>query len=324
MAQSLNDIAQQAGEIGQHLPDLESAIAALQSSQMDTFRRDLDAATTDMEKLKDMAQTMQKLQQQADHPGKDLPEQLKFGQAEMAQGTLQKMIDKLKSGNLTPEEAAKTLDEVARSVDPAAPYGKAADFLKEAAKQLRTDDKQNAAQSLASASKELEKIMSEMADAKALSGSLAALQKAEECLGQSRAPGSSGRRSASARLAPGAGHGGVGGWTPDDSQLYPEMSSSWDNTGIVRPDTDPRGQTDRGEPQLADDLNPTKLNGQLMPGSPMPSISLKGVSIKGTSSVEYQEAAAAAQSDARSALNQDQVPRAYQGAVKSYFDDLKK
>ena len=48
------------------------------------------------------------------------------------------------------------------------------------------------------------------------------------------------------------------------------------------------------------------------------------MSIKGTSSVEYQQAAAAAQSDARSALNQDQVPRAYQGAVKNYFDNLKK
>ena len=35
------------------------------------------------------------------------------------------------------------------------------------------------------------------------------------------------------------------------------------------------------------------------------------------------EAVNAAQSEAQSALNQDQVPRAYQGAVKSYFDDLK-
>ena len=55
----------------------------------------------------------------------------------------------------------------------------------------------------------------------------------------------------------------------------------------------------------------------------MPSISLKGVSIKGTSRVEFQEAAAAAQTDAASALNQDKVPRAYQGPVKDYFDDLK-
>jgi hypothetical protein len=119
------------------------------------------------------------------------------------------------------------------------------------------------------------------------------------------------------------GHGGVGTWTDDDSQLYPEMSSTWDNTGANRPDRDARGLTDRGDPQLPDNLAPTKLHGQITPGSPMPSITLKGVSIKGQSSVGYQEAATAAQSDARSALNQDQVPRAYQGAVKDYFNDIK-
>jgi hypothetical protein len=39
--------------------------------------------------------------------------------------------------------------------------------------------------------------------------------------------------------------------------------------------------------------------------------------------VAYQQAAATAQSDAQSALNQDEVPRAYQGAVRNYFDDIK-
>ncbi len=321
MSQSLSDLAQQARDLGQPLPDLEAAIAALQASKMDTLRGDLDAATTDLNKLKEMAQVLQKLQQQADRQGKDLPEQLEFGQSDAAQGTLQKMIDQLKSGQITPEQMAKTLDEVARSIDPAAPYGKAAEFLKQAAGQLRADQKPGAAQSLAAASKELEKIAGQMQDAKALSASLAALQKAEDCLGQCRG----GRPGASNKLRAGAGkNGGVGGWTPDDSQLYPEMSSSWDNTGVNRPDTDPRGLTDRGNPQLADNLNPTKFKGQLQPGGPMPSITLKGVSIKGQSSVAFQQAATAAQSDAQSALNQDQVPRAYQGAVKSYFDDIKK
>ncbi len=321
MSQSLSDLANQARDLGQPLPDLDKAIADLMASRMDNFRLDMDAATTDLNKLKEMAQALQKLQQQADHQGKDLPEQLQFGQTDAAQGTLKKMIDQLKSGQLTPQQMAKTLDEVARSIDPAAPYGQAADFLKQAAAQLRADQKPAAAQSLAAASKELEKIASEMQDAKALGASLAALQKAEDCLGQCRGS----RPSFSTTLKPGAGkNGGVGGWTPDDSTLYPEMSASWDNTGVVRPDTDPRGLTDRGDPQLADNLNPTKLKGQLQPGGPMPSITLKGVSIKGQSSVSFQQAAAAAQSDAQSALNQDQVPRAYQGAVKSYFDDIKK
>jgi hypothetical protein len=321
LAQSLSDLASQARELGQPLPDLDKAISDLQSGRMDNLYLDMNAATTDLNKLKEMAQALQKLQQQADRPGKDLPEQLQFGQTDAAQGTLKKMIDQLKSGRITPGQMAKTLDEVARSIDPAAPYGKAADFLKQAAGQLRADQKPDASQSLAAASQELEKIASEMQDAKALGGSLAALQKAEECLGQSHG----GRPGASNKLRAGTGkNGGVGGWTPDDSTLYPEMSASWDNTGVVRPDTDPRGLTDRGDPQLADNLNPTKFKGQLQPGGPMPGITLKGVSIKGQSSVAFQQAAAAAQSDAQSALNQDQVPRAYQGAVKSYFDDIKK
>src|SRR5438046_2339718 len=63
--------------------------------------------------------------------------------------------------------------------------------------------------------------------------------------------------------------------------------------------------------------------GQISSGGPMPSITLKGVSIKGQSKVAYTEAVTRAQSEAQSALSQEQVPRAYQGAVKDYFDDLK-
>jgi predicted nucleic acid-binding Zn-ribbon protein len=320
MSQTLSDLAQQARELGQPLPNLDDAIAALQNSQMDSLQKDLDAATTDLNKLKETAQTLRQLQQQADRKGKDLPEQLQFGQADAAQQTMQRMINMLKSGAITADQAAKTLDEVARSVQPAGPYGNASDFLKQAAQQLRSGQNPAAAQSLADASKELEKTMAQMEDAKALDASLAALQKAELCLGQSRNPGNRpGRPSGK----PGAGRSGVGTWTPDDSQLYPEMSGSWDNTGITQPDKDPRGLTDRGDPQLADNLNPTKFKAQLIPGGPMPSINLKGVSIKGQSTVAYQQAAATAQSDAQSALNQDQVPRAYQGAVRNYFDDLK-
>jgi hypothetical protein len=55
----------------------------------------------------------------------------------------------------------------------------------------------------------------------------------------------------------------------------------------------------------------------------MPSFTLRGVSIKGSSKVQFQEAVTAAQSDARNALNQDKVPRAYRDSVRDYFDDLK-
>jgi polyhydroxyalkanoate synthesis regulator phasin len=259
---------------------------------------------------------------------------LKFGQPDLAGQSLEKMINQLRSGKMTEEQAARMLDEISRAVSPAAPYGDASHHLHEAAQQLHSGDKSASAQSLAAAAKELEKTMAQMEDAKAIQGSLDALNKAELCLASHTKWGEcpncgdcSGQcLSAGHCLRLGKGHGGrgVGTWTDDDSQLYPKMSGLWDNSGFNRPDTDPRGLTDRGDPQLADNLAPTKLHGQISPGGPMPSITLKGVSIKGQSSVSYQEAATAAQSDAQSALNQDQVPRAYQGAVKDYFDDLKK
>ena len=85
-----------------------------------------------------------------------------------------------------------------------------------------------------------------------------------------------------------------------------------------------KGLTDRGEGEHNEHLMPTKVRGQMSPGGSMPSITLKGVSIPGQSSVQFEEAAKAAQSEAQSALNQDQVPRAYRGAVRDYFDDFKK
>lgn len=74
---------------------------------------------------------------------------------------------------------------------------------------------------------------------------------------------------------------------------------------------------------MPENTQSTKVRGQISPGSSMPSISLRGVSIKGESHVQYTEAVTAAQSDAQSALSEEQVPRAYQGAVRDYFDDLK-
>ncbi len=120
--------------------------------------------------------------------------------------------------------------------------------------------------------------------------------------------------------------GGVGTWADEKSGwMYDgQFSDHWDNSGAVRPDMDPRGHSDRGEGELSDALKPTKVKGQFTPGGQMPSITLKGVSLKGESKVAYEEAAAAAQSEAQSALSQEKVPRAYQGAVKDYFDDLKK
>ena len=322
LAQSLANLAQQAKEMGVPLANLEEAIAALQANQTDVFLKDLNAAMNDLEKLQQMAKALQQLQQQAASKiGKDLAEQLKNGQADAAQKTLEQMVAQLKQSNLSAEQIKKLLEEVSKAVDPAGEYGKVKDFLKQAADQMKQGEKPGAAQSLADAAKELEKLLQQMSDAQSLQATLEALKKAQMCVGNGQSWGQC--------KNPGYGKGGkpgrgVGTWADDTGWLYyPEMTERWDNSGQVRPDMASRGLTDRGEGELADTLAPTKIKGQMNPGGPMPSITLKGVSIKGQSKVGYQEAVNAAQSEAQSALNQDQVPKAYQGAVKNYFDDLK-
>jgi len=322
LAQSLASLSQQAQEMGVPLANLEEAIAALQANQTDVFLKDLDAALNDLEKLQQMAKAMQQLQQQAASKiGKDLAEQLKNGQADAAQKTLEQMVAQLKQSNLSAEQIKKLLEEVSQAVDPAGEYGKVKDFLGQAVGQMKQGEKPEAAQSLADAAKELEKLLQQMGDAQSLQATLEALQKAQMCVGTGQSWGQC--------KNPGYGKGGkpgrgVGTWADETGWLYyPEMTERWDNSGQVRPDMTPRGLTDRGDGELADTLAPTKIKGQINPGGPMPSITLKGISIKGQSKVGYQEAVNAAQSEAQSALNQDQVPRAYQGAVKNYFDDLK-
>src|SRR5258707_13304209 len=134
--------------MARQLPQLDEAIAALAANQTDLVLKDLEAATTDLEKMRDMAKTMQQLQQQAEKLGKDLAEQLKNGQPELAKQTLQKMINQLKQANLDQEQLKKLTDEVAKAVDPAGNYGDVSKHLKAAAQQMKSSDKPGAAQSL--------------------------------------------------------------------------------------------------------------------------------------------------------------------------------
>jgi hypothetical protein len=324
LSQSLSALAQQAAQLGLKIPDLDQAMAALAANQTDLFVKDLQAAMNDLEKLSELAKDLQKLQAQAaEKMGKDLAEQLKNGQAEAAQATLQKMIDQLKSAGLTQEQLQKLLAEVSKAIDPASPYGKVAEHLKDAARQMQQGKKPDAAQSLANAAKELDNLMQQFGDAQSMMAALDALKQGSWCVGTGQGWGLCKKPG----LGPGGKPGqGVGTWADDDG------SASWDgqatelvdNSGFERPDEDARGVSDRGEATLNDALKPTKVSGKFSPGAPMPSITLKGVSIKGTSKLQYEEAATAAQTEAQSALSQDKVPRAYQNAVRDYFDDLKK
>lgn len=322
LAQSLSDLSKQAQDLGLSLPSLDEAIAALAASQIDQMLRDLDVAEMDLQKLQEMAQTLEQLQMKAQKMGKDLPEQLANGQPEAAQSTLQKMIQQLQSAGLSKEQMEKIADEVSRAVQPAGDYGKVAEHLKQALNQMQGGQKTEAAESLAKAAKELDDMMQQLADASSLMATLEALQRAQMCVGNCQKWGAG---TGQPRAGKGGGVGaGVGTWADDSRWMdLEDIKDRWDNSGVTRPDEDPRGISDRGDAQLADSLSPTKVRGQINPGGPMPSITLKGVSIKGMSRVEFEEAATAAQTDAQSALSQEQVPRAYRGAVRDYFDDMK-
>jgi hypothetical protein len=322
LSDSLSALSKQAQEMGLQMPELDDAISAMAANQPGLVLKDLQAALTDLEKMREMAKSLQQLQQQMEKLGKDLAEQLQNGQAEAAQMTLQKMISKLNASDLPPGELQKMLEEVAKAVEPAGSYGQVAQHLKNATKQLQAGDRPNAAQSLASAAKELEKLMQQLGDAQELAATLENLNQASMCIGSCQGWRACNKPGFKPGGKPGSG---VGTWADDETAGWNgEFTDRWDNSGVVRPDTDPRGHSDRGEGGPTDALKPTKVKGQFSPGGQMPSITLKGVSIKGQSKVQYEEAAAAAQSEAQSALSQEKVPRAYQGTVKDYFDDIKK
>ncbi len=327
LSAALAALSQQAAEAGVQLPDLKDAIEALAANQTDRFMKELDAALTDLEKLRDLKQKLEAMQAQAEKLGKDLAEQLKNGQAEAAAATLRKLSEQLKSANLSQEQQQKILDEVAKALPEASEYGKVADLLKQGTKQMQQGDKSNASQSLADAAKELEDLLQQMNDAQQMMAALDNLDRASLSIGQCKGWGQC------VGMKPGynpfgkKGGAGVGTWGEEGGEWadsYDDGTGNIDRSGLNDRNQAGRGQTDREQSDLSDRLQPTKVKGQFTPGGQMPSITLKGVSIKGTSKVAYEEAATAAQSDAQSALSQEKVPRAYQGAVKDYFDDLKK
>jgi hypothetical protein len=324
LQQQLADLAKEAKEGALSLPQLDEAIAALSAAKPDEVMKDLQMAEVELDKLRDMAKTLEKLQMQMDKLGKDLAEQLQNGQVEAAQSTLRKMSENLQSAKLTPEQMKKLLDEVQKAQKPGQEYGKAGDLLKQAAKQMSEGQKAQAGESLKDAANELNKMMAEMGDAQSVLQSLEALQQAQMCIGNGQSwanaprPGRNGKDGKQGEQSQG---GGFGTWHDEDSWMYPEFKDKWENGADNRGQLDARSTQKDGS--LPDNLLATKVKGQMTPGGPMPSITMKGVSIKGQSKVDYKEMVGAAQSDAQGALSQDQVPRAYKGAVKDYFDDLK-
>ncbi|MBI5774981.1 MAG: hypothetical protein HZA89_14730 [Verrucomicrobia bacterium] len=307
LASALSALAQQADALGLQLPALEQAMAAL----------------ADLGKMSELAKNLQQLQEQAAQLGKDLAEQLQRGQVEAAASTLEKMAKQLETPNLSEEQLKKIAAEVSKAMSAANQYGDVSDHFKNAMQKLQSSQNLGASKDLATAAAELREMSQYLTDARTLKAATDALLRAQLAMCSGQGLGQLGMPRAGQGGKPGRG---VGTWADeqDDWLLPPTRGERWDNTGIERPDTKPRDPTDRGDGQLPDDLQATKIRGQFSPGASMPSITLKGLSVSGQSSVAYEEAVTAAQTEAQSALNQEKVPRAYQGAVKDYFNDLKK
>jgi len=322
LAQTMADLARMADQMGLELPNINEALQALESSDIDQFLKNLSIAGEDLKKMADLAEAMRNMQMQMAEVGKTLGEQLEKGQVPAALESLQEMISKLDSALLAPEQLERMIQELQEALEPAESFGDCSSCLSSARNKAKAGDKAGASKSLAEAAEQLKKVLQQMDDMQNMMATLQNLERAQLAVGNCQTFGSSKSQvTGSSNNKPG---GGVGTWGNDSYQLTPDdLAQRWDNSDFSRSNMDARGNTDRGDGNVPEDLVSTRIKGKLNPNGSMPSITLRGVSITGNSRVQFQEAVSAAQSDARNALNQDKVPRAYRGSVRNYFDDLK-
>ena len=319
LAQSMADLARMTEQMGREMPNIDEALQALESSDIDQFQKNMDFAGEDLQKMEDLAKAMQNLQMQMAENGKTLGEQLENGQVPAAIESLQKMMGQLATAQLTPEQLEKMIQELQEALGPAEDYGECSKCLSDAKGKAKAGDKAGASLSLAEAAEELKKVLQR--DLENMMAALQNLERAQLAVGNCQSFGSCQKPGVGPSSKPG---GGVTAWGDDSYQLTPEdLAQQWDNSGFSRPGMDARGNTDRGPGKVPDDMVSTRIKGKINPKGSMPSFTLRGMSIKGSSKVQFQEAVTAAQSDARNALNQDKVPRAYRDSVRDYFDDLK-
>lgn len=335
LAQALEQLAGDAARSGLDLAGLSDALRAFQELHHDRLLRRLELVGQDLERLRETAARLAESPPELAALGRNLAEQLQRGQAGAAASTLDKMAERLQSAGLDPGQLQEILREISEAVEPAGDYGQIAERLQAASRDLSAQSPPEAGRQLAQAADELRQLARQAQNLDQLAEALSALKGAQLALandhhwqpGACAGPACPGCPNCQGNPSGGGRSGrpgkGVGTWADDNQWLsFPETTERWDNSGITRPDLAARGHTERGEGTLSPNALPTRLRGQFSPGS-MPSIPLQGVSLRGQSTAQYQQAAETAQSDAQSALNQDQIPRAYRQTVKGYFDDLR-
>jgi hypothetical protein len=326
-AEAVAELARRAEALGLDIPGLGEAMAALRAAQVERFLKGLEQATRDLEKAARQAAELADLRRQASGAGKDLAEQLGNGEAEAAMRSLERMADTLRRPGASEAERRQVAEELSKALGPASKYGKVGEHLDKASKKAGGGDPAGSARSMADARDELKRMLDDMNDARQMMAALGNIDTARMAVGNNCPWGQcQGNRPGGKPAGGNGGKGGrgVGTWSDNNAWAMPDhFDDTWDNSGVNRPDGAGRGTTER-DTSRPDGLTPTKVRGQMQPGGPMPSIPLPGLGIRGSSKVAYSEAVTAAQEDARAALAEEQVPRAYRGAVRDYFDDLKK
>ncbi|NBQ25708.1 MAG: hypothetical protein EBU26_15875 [Verrucomicrobia bacterium] len=184
MRDQLNQLAQQAAEMGLSSQALEAAMQSLATAQPGQMLQGLQQAQMELDQMLAMAQAMENLKMQLEAAGKDLAEQLEKGQAQMARQRLLDMMKKLQSSNLTPAEQSQMLSELREALQPAGDYGEVGKWLQEAMNQLGSDQAWAASQSLEEAAQALESMMQQFQGMASMSASLGMLTAAQMSLGK--------------------------------------------------------------------------------------------------------------------------------------------
>ena len=323
MAERISSLTRWGKRQGIPLPDLDDAMAALPDGEMSRLLESLDLAQIDLDQMRAMAKSLQKMQAEAAQMGRTLGEQLERGQVQAAHHRLMEMTSKNSPGSTGGDQPLSLMKELSDALEPARDYGAVGALLKQAIQATQDQRPAQASESLRAAAEELKRLTGQLGDVQSLMASLEELKNAQQCVGNGMGWGQvkGGRPKPGTGGMPGAG---VGTWADENAGWFyvPETAERWDDSGLTQPETDARGHTDRGEGEVASGMIPTTVRGRFTPGSAMPSLPLKGLSIRGQSRIHYEEAMSAAQDAAQSALSQQKVPRAYQQSVKGYFDEF--
>ena len=220
-------------DMGLSLPALQEAIQALAANDTGDIPQRFERRDDDLEKMRQMAQSLQQMQQQTEKMGKDLAEQLQNGQPEAAHMTLKKMIQQLNTASLSPEQLQKLMRKSPKQSTQPAAYGNVAQHLRRRGPNARRQQTWGGT-GLAQAAKELEKLMEQLGDAESLLAELKYLNQASMCVANGQCWGMGNRPGSKPGGRPG---GGVGTWAEDENGAWNgQCTDRWDNSGIVRPD----------------------------------------------------------------------------------------